>query len=470
MRVIIAGGGTGRPPLSRHRHRRGGDVAPRRRGAVRRHGARPGGQAGAGAGFPLELLEVSGLKRTGVRGLVRGLLRLPKAFFGSRAILRRFRPDLVIGVGGYASGPIVLDGGAVGLRDRDPGAEQPPGLHQSRCWAGSCAGSSSRSRRAAAIFAAAKTMLSGNPVRRRFLDGARAGAPATPRRDARRCWSSAAARARARSTSWCARWCRSWRARGPLPRIVHQTGPADFERTRAALRRRRRDRRVDRRGRRARRTSTTCRPRSAQASLVIGRAGALTLAELAIVGCPAILIPLPTAADDHQTANARELAGAGAAVVLPQARGDRRGRWPTWWRSLLGDDARRAAMARGDGGAGPAGRGARDRRRAGAAGAGRDRRSGGLMFRKRNVAIHFVGIGGIGMSGIAEVLLNLGYPVSGSDLQGQRRHAPAGVAGREDPPRPRARAGRRPPTSSWCRARCAPTTPRSRRRARATSR
>src|SRR5689334_25335899 len=39
------------------------------------------------------------------------------------------------------------------------------------------------------------------------------------------------------------------------------------------------------------------------------------------------------------------------------------------------------------------------------------------MFKRRNVAIHFVGIGGIGMSGIAEVLLNLGYPVSGSDLR-----------------------------------------------------
>ena len=39
------------------------------------------------------------------------------------------------------------------------------------------------------------------------------------------------------------------------------------------------------------------------------------------------------------------------------------------------------------------------------------------MFRKRDVTIHFVGIGGIGMSGIAEVLLNLGYPVSGSDLR-----------------------------------------------------
>jgi UDP-N-acetylglucosamine--N-acetylmuramyl-(pentapeptide) pyrophosphoryl-undecaprenol N-acetylglucosamine transferase len=56
----------------------------------------------------------------------------------------------------------------------------------------------------------------------------------------------------------------------------------------------------------------------AGAGLVIGRAGALTLAELAIVGRPAILIPLPTAADDHQSKNAAEFAQAGAAVVLEQ--------------------------------------------------------------------------------------------------------------------------------------------------------
>ena len=57
---------------------------------------------------------------------------------------------------------------------------------------------------------------------------------------------------------------------------------------------------------------------AAAASLVIGRAGALTLAELAIVGKPAILIPLPTAADDHQSKNAAHFERAGAAVVLSQ--------------------------------------------------------------------------------------------------------------------------------------------------------
>ena len=54
------------------------------------------------------------------------------------------------------------------------------------------------------------------------------------------------------------------------------------------------------------------------ADLVIARAGALTLAELAIAGRPALLIPLPTAANDHQMRNAAAFAVAGAAVVMPQ--------------------------------------------------------------------------------------------------------------------------------------------------------
>ncbi|WP_258239862.1 undecaprenyldiphospho-muramoylpentapeptide beta-N-acetylglucosaminyltransferase [Pseudidiomarina homiensis] len=56
-----------------------------------------------------------------------------------------------------------------------------------------------------------------------------------------------------------------------------------------------------------------------QADVVICRAGALTVSELAVVGTPAIFVPLPHAVDDHQTANARELASVGAAVLLPQA-------------------------------------------------------------------------------------------------------------------------------------------------------
>jgi len=57
----------------------------------------------------------------------------------------------------------------------------------------------------------------------------------------------------------------------------------------------------------------------AEADLVVCRAGALTVSELAAAGLPALLVPLPHAIDDHQTHNARFLADAGAAVLLPQA-------------------------------------------------------------------------------------------------------------------------------------------------------
>ena len=66
------------------------------------------------AGFALELVTVSGLKRMGVGGLLRGLARLPGAFIESARILRRHRPDVVLGVGGYASGPLVFAAALLG--------------------------------------------------------------------------------------------------------------------------------------------------------------------------------------------------------------------------------------------------------------------------------------------------------------------------------------------------------------------
>lgn len=156
----------------------------------------------------------------------------------------------------------------------------------------------------------------------------------------------------------------------------------------------------------------------AWADLVICRAGALTVCELAAAGLPSFLVPLPHAIDDHQTRNAEYLAKEGAAVLLPQAKTDAatlaaqltevmmqpeklkamgppRAVWPgptppaAWSISVW-----RWPMAKS-----PAAVKAEVRR----------------MRRIRR--IHFVGIGGVGMCGIAEVLLNLGYEVSGSDLK-----------------------------------------------------
>ncbi|MBI2150160.1 MAG: hypothetical protein HYU27_06095, partial [Acidobacteria bacterium] len=160
----------------------------------------------------------------------------------------------------------------------------------------------------------------------------------------------------------------------------------------------------------------------AAADLIVSRSGATTVAEIKAAGRAAILIPFPFAADDHQTKNARAMADERAAVLIPNA-------------ELSGERlAERPEPFEGDRIECPAYRHSRCR--------AADCEFGGVMF-NRIKHVHFVGIGGIGMSGIAEVLLNLGYKVTGSDLRATAitdrleqcgatvypRHAAANVAG-----------------------------------------
>ncbi|HET7826530.1 MAG TPA: glycosyltransferase, partial [Anaeromyxobacter sp.] len=109
MRVLVAGGGTG------------GHVFPGialAEEVVTRHPANDAVFVGTSrgleasvvpqAGFPIELIDVKGLKGKGVLQTLKNLLLLPLAFLQSWRILRKWRPDIVVGVGGYASGPVVL--------------------------------------------------------------------------------------------------------------------------------------------------------------------------------------------------------------------------------------------------------------------------------------------------------------------------------------------------------------------------
>jgi UDP-N-acetylglucosamine--N-acetylmuramyl-(pentapeptide) pyrophosphoryl-undecaprenol N-acetylglucosamine transferase len=261
------------------------------------------------AGFPLELMEVSGLKRTGVKGLVRGLARLPRAFASSRAVLRRFRPDLVVGVGGYASGPLVLVAALTGYPTVIQEQNSRPGFTNRvlgrlvrRVFV-----AFSDARRS---FAKRKLRLFGNPVRRRFLD--RVGAPVPPPAEPSILVLGGSQGSHA-VNELASSMVQVFKARGILPRVVHQVGAGEIDRMVLYYE--------------ALGLSDRVEPRAyiddmpaalAAASLVVARAGALTLAELAIMGRPAVLIPLPTATDDHQTLNALEFQRGGAAVVVPQ--------------------------------------------------------------------------------------------------------------------------------------------------------
>ncbi len=158
--------------------------------------------------------------------------------------------------------------------------------------------------------------------------------------------------------------------------------------------------------------------RIAAAHLVVGRAGASTVAELAVLGRPAILVPLPHALDQDQMANAGVLEKAGGAIRLRQEEFTP-ARLAAEITQLAVAADRLAAMA-----AAAAGQGTGD---------SAERLADLVMQTMKTTTdiqpseiamklprdigpIHFVGIGGIGMSGIAEVLCNLGYTVSGSDV------------------------------------------------------
>lgn len=259
-------------------------------------------------GWPLELIEVSGLKTVGVLGAIRGLLRLPRAWWQARALLKRLQPDAVIGVGGYASGPVVFAAKLRGIPTAICEQNSIPGLTNKilgrlvrRVFL-----SFETSR---PFFKPAKIVMTGNPVRRDLL--ARLQAPTTPHRGALHVLVSGGSLGAVAVNELAANALIEL-AKDHELEITHQTGEKDRESTAA----------------RYREAGVTADCRAfikdmaatyLAADLVIGRAGATTVAELAIAGKPAVFIPYPFAADDHQTLNAAEMAAKGAALSFKQS-------------------------------------------------------------------------------------------------------------------------------------------------------
>jgi UDP-N-acetylglucosamine--N-acetylmuramyl-(pentapeptide) pyrophosphoryl-undecaprenol N-acetylglucosamine transferase len=313
VRVVIAGGGTGGHlypgiAVAEELRARGGHevlFVGTARGIEARVVPREG--------WPLELIDVAGLKGGGLVGIARGLLRVPRALWQSLRILRRFRPDLVVGVGGYASGPLVLTAALTGRATAILEQNSIPGV-TNRILGKVVRAVFAAFAESERFFPSRKVKLVGNPIRQRFLSGtgtstetgAGAGAGAGT---VLVCGGSQGAHA---VNEVAVEAIALLAAEGRAPRVVHQTGEKD----RSAVEERYRAAGVQAEVR-AFIDDMAAAYRSAE--LVIGRAGATTLAELTAIGKPAILIPFPHAADDHQTVNARALETAGAARVFAQA-------------------------------------------------------------------------------------------------------------------------------------------------------
>ena len=266
-------------------------------------------------GFPLDLIRSAGVKGKSLAGRVRGAALVPISVFDGWGIVSARQPDLVIGVGGYSAGPVVLVAALRGVPTMVLEQNAVPGL-TNRLLA--------RVVRAAAVtfestqaFFGAKAIVSGNPVRPEFF------ATAGPERESEGDEDASVASVTGVLVFGGSQGAHAINmamveaaprlaAGGSRLRLVHQTGERDLEMVRTAYRQAGLQADVEPflydMGRRLR-----------QADVVVCRAGATTLAEITAAGAAAILIPLPGATDDHQRKNAEVLQSAGAAELLLQA-------------------------------------------------------------------------------------------------------------------------------------------------------
>ncbi len=285
------------------------------------------------AGFTLFTLSLSGIKGAGFTGKIRAAVAAGWAVFRSAIWMLRHRPRLAIGVGGFASGPAVLAAKVLGVSTMILEQNHFPGATNrwlARRVDAVCLPSDEASR-----HIGGRKFVTGNPVRPEFFEiGA---APGGQTLSLLVFGGSRGARSINQAvTDALADLSRL----ATPPRIVHQTGPADEEAAGAAYRE------YPEGHGEVRAFLDDMAQRLESADLVVCRAGASTIAELAAAGRPAILIPYPFAADDHQTRNARALEAAGAAIVIPDAELNG-SRLAATIAELSADRGRLAAMSRG---------------------------------------------------------------------------------------------------------------------------
>jgi UDP-N-acetylglucosamine--N-acetylmuramyl-(pentapeptide) pyrophosphoryl-undecaprenol N-acetylglucosamine transferase len=285
-------------------------------------------------GFTLDVIRSAGLKGKSLASLARGLSLLPASAVDAWRVLARRRPCVVIGVGGYSSGPVV--GLAVLRRIPTLLMEQSavPGL-TNRLLASLVSAAAVTYEESLAVFGG-KAFVAGNPVRPEFFREEAYAEHSSPPEAARVLVFGGSQGAHAINVAMVEAAPRL-AAGAPAVVITHQSGERDLEMVRDGYRRARLEARVE--------PFLFAMDREMKAAdLVVCRSGATTLAELTAAARPSILIPFPGATDDHQRRNAETLARSGAATMIEQREltGDRLAREIL---SLVDDDTGRRRMA-----------------------------------------------------------------------------------------------------------------------------
>jgi len=308
MKVVLAGGGTGGhvfPALALARELRARDVEALMVGTAR------GLEAAAftAEGFSLETIHVEGLQGVRVGAQARSLMLLPQALIHALRLLGRHRPRAVVGVGGYAAGPI----GMAAVLRRIPllihEQNRSPGL-TNRVLA-RVANVVAVSLEATGPLFGREVVVTGNPIRREILEGdRRKGLEAFQLDPTRRTvlifgGSQGAHRINRAMVEALPHLRRLW----DRIQIIHATGERDRGEVEEAYQAWKGEARVLP-------FVQDMASAYAAADLVVCRAGATTIAELTALGKPALLIPYPFAANDHQRENAEEVVRVGGAWMI----------------------------------------------------------------------------------------------------------------------------------------------------------
>ncbi len=255
------------------------------------------------AGYRLELVDVGALKNVSFATRLATMLALPRAIVRSWHLLNEFRPEVVIGVGGYASGPAML---AAAISGRPTLAFEPnvvPGF-ANRVVAPMVTAAAVHFQSTCRYFR--RCVVTGVPVRRAFFDLA----PKQGTRPTLLVFGGSQGAAAINRTAIAA--LAELHKRVPGLHIIHQTGERDYAEAQPAYLHAG--------------VSAEIMPfiekmpeAFARADLLLCRSGASTVAEVAAAAKPAIFVPFPRAADDHQLRNAEAMQRAGAAVLVPEA-------------------------------------------------------------------------------------------------------------------------------------------------------
>ena len=259
------------------------------------------------AGFELSIIDSAGLKSVSALARLRGLAVMPRSFNAARRVIKEFRPDVVVGAGGYVSGPVLLTATVMRVPTLVMESNALPGF-TNRMLA-RFVDRAAVSFEASLVFFRGKGVVTGNPVRREFFE-----IPARAREAGRFSMLifGGSQGARAINEAMMAALPELEHLRSDLW-ITHQTGEADFERVKQAYVDSGWEKQAD-----IRRYIDDMVVSFANADLVICRAGATTTAELIAAGKASIMIPFPLAADDHQRKNAEALVAKGAAKMILQ--------------------------------------------------------------------------------------------------------------------------------------------------------